>query len=145
MMDALEGASAERVCIIVTAMEPGSLPAAVLRSGRVELWLEMRLPDQEARGAILRSTLSKLPAPIGHADVAIIAATSRRLTGADLKAIVEDGKFLFAYDKTNGMLLRRVEDYFLEAIETVRSNRVRYARRKGLQSMETVSVGFKVE
>jgi transitional endoplasmic reticulum ATPase len=145
MMDGLEGASAERVCIIMTAMEPGSLPAAVLRSGRVELWLEMRLPDQEARAAILRSTLSKLPAPIGDADVAIIAAASRGLTGADLKAIVEDGKLLFAYDKTNGMLLRRVEDYFLEAIETVRANRVRYARRKGLQSMETVSVGFKVE
>ena len=99
--------------------------------------------DQPFRVGILPGRARR--APIGDAEVVIIAAPSRGLTGADLKAIVEDGKLLFAYDKTNGRLLRRVEDYFLEAIETVRANRVRYARRKGLQSMETVSVGFKVE
>lgn len=59
MLDGLEGASAERICVIMTAMEPSNLPAAVLRSGRVELWLEMRLPDEEARFAILCSKLSK--------------------------------------------------------------------------------------
>ena len=145
MMDGLEGASAERVCIIMTAMEPSNLPAAVLRSGRVELWLEMRLPDQEARLAILRASLSKLSASIGDIDVSVIAAASRGLTGADLKAVVEDGKLLFAYDKANGATLRKVEEYFLEAIETVRANRVRYARRKGPQAMEQVRVGFKID
>jgi transitional endoplasmic reticulum ATPase len=145
MMDGLEGASAERVCVIMTAMEPGSLPAAVLRSGRVELWLEMRLPDQEARSAILRGSLAKLSASMGDIEVASLAAASRGLTGADIKAVVEDGKLLFAYDKANALPMRRVEDYFLEAIETVRANRLRYARRKGLQAIETVRVGFKTE
>ncbi len=40
MLDGLESASAERVCVMMTAMDPGSLPPALLRSGRVELWLE---------------------------------------------------------------------------------------------------------
>jgi hypothetical protein len=67
---------------------------------------------------------------MGDIDVALIAAASRGLTGADLKAVVEDGKLLFAFDKVNALPLRKVEDYFLEAIKTVRANRVRYARRK---------------
>ncbi len=117
------------------------LPAAVLRSGRVELWLEMRLPDEEARLAILRAKLAHLPAPFADADVSVIASASSGLTGADLNAVVEDGKLLLAYDKVNGIPLRRVEDYFLEAIETIRANRVRYKRRRG-HSMETVKVGF---
>ena len=121
------------------------MPAAVLRSGRVELWLEMRLPDQDSRSEILRNSLSKLSTSIGEIDIPLIAAASRGLTGADLKAVVEDGKLLFAYDKVNALPLRKVDDYFLEAIKTVRANRVRYARRKGLQSMDTVRVGFKVD
>jgi transitional endoplasmic reticulum ATPase len=145
MMDGLEGASAERVCIIMTAMEPSSMPAAVLRSGRVELWLEMRLPDYESRCEILRGNMPKLSASMGDIDVALIAAASRGLTGADLKAVLEDGKLLFAYDRVNALPPRKAEDYFLEAIKTVRANRVRYARRKGLQSMNGARVGFKID
>ncbi len=145
MMDGLESASAAQVCIILTAMEPSSLPPAVLRSGRVELWLEMRLPDEAARAAILRDKLSKMPSSMGEVDVLKIATASRGLTGADLKAVVEDGKLLYAYDKANGIPLRQIEDYFLEAIETVRANRLRYARRRGLASREATRVGFKVE
>src|SRR5262249_42484907 len=49
VLDGLESASNERVCVMLTAMHPASLPAALLRSGRVELWLETRLPDENAR------------------------------------------------------------------------------------------------
>jgi SpoVK/Ycf46/Vps4 family AAA+-type ATPase len=38
-LDGLESASSGRVCVIITAMEPADLPAAILRSGRIELWL----------------------------------------------------------------------------------------------------------
>jgi transitional endoplasmic reticulum ATPase len=144
MMDGLESASAERVCVIMTAMEPCNLPAAVLRSGRVELWLEMRLPDEEAREVILRSKLSPLPAPLGNTDVAAVASASHGLTGADLKAVVEDGKLLFAYDKAHMTSLRPMEEYFLEAIATVRNNRRNYVRRKPSPVMETLKVGFRM-
>jgi len=65
MLDGLESASAERVCVIMTVMDVSSLPQAILRSGRVELWLETRLPDAEARAAIVREKLLLLPPPIG--------------------------------------------------------------------------------
>src|SRR5207248_6172716 len=52
MLDGLESASAARVCVIMTAMNVSSLPPALVRSGRIELWLETKLPDVEARAAI---------------------------------------------------------------------------------------------
>ena len=142
MLDGLESASVERVCVMMTAMEISSIPPAMLRSGRVELWLETRLPDFEARIAILRARLGKLAEPVRSADTSVLAAASRGLTGADLKAVVEDGKLLFAHDKLKGKELRPIEDYFLDAIRTVRENRRSYNRRKTVRFAESVPFGF---
>jgi SpoVK/Ycf46/Vps4 family AAA+-type ATPase len=145
MLDGLESASAERVCVMMTAMDPGSLPEAVLRSGRIELWLETRLPDEEARAEIVREKLSKLPDPLGSADPQVIAFSSRGLTGADLKAVVEDGKLLFAYDKMTSNPVRAIEDYFLSAIETIRKNRRRYVRKRPTKVADVVKIGFQAD
>ena len=142
MLDGLESASAERVCVMMTAMEVGSIPAAMLRSGRVELWLETRLPDLEARTAILRERLTRVAEPVRGVDTSLLAAASRGLTGADLKAVVEDGKLLFAHDKARGRRLRAIEDYFLDAIATVRANRRSYGRRKAIRLGEPAPFGF---
>ena len=144
MLDGLESASAERVCVIITAMDAHSLPPAILRSGRIELWLETRLPDAGARAAILGERLSK-PPPLATADIGAIAEASHGLTGADLMAVVEDGKLLFAHDKATGEAARPVEEYFLEAIATVRANRRNYTRRRPAQFMEAREYGFIVE
>ncbi len=126
MLDGLESESAARVCVMMTAMDVGSLPPSMVRSGRIELWLETRLPDEEAREVILRDRLRKLPGAIGAADPARLAAQSDGLTGADLKRVVEDGKVLFAYDKARGIDPREAEEYFAAAIGTVRANKRTY-------------------
>lgn len=69
MLDGLESARAGRVCGILTAMEANQLPAALLRSGRVELWLEMRWPDAAHRADILRVHLAGLPEEYGQVDL----------------------------------------------------------------------------
>jgi predicted AAA+ superfamily ATPase len=143
MLDGLESETAGRVCVIMTAMDVGSLPAALVRSGRIELWLETRLPDEEARTAILAEHLGKLAEPLGAADPAELAAEAKGLTGADLKRVVEDGKVLFAYDKVRGLDLRPAEAYFLSAIGTVRANKryyeeaVKRARERRKETVET--------
>jgi len=104
-----------------------ALPPALVRSGRVELWLEMQLPDASARQAILGQHLAGLPARIGIVDAARLAAATEGFTGADLKRLVEDGKSLFAYDKARGDKLKPTTEYFLAAVETVRINKQRYA------------------
>ena len=141
-LDGLESASSSRVCVMMTAMEPADLPIAILRSGRVELWLETRLPDLSARTEIFRDHLAEMPPPLCDVDVARLASASRGATGADLKAILEDGKLLFARDQTTGHHGRAAEGYFLEAIATIRQNRRKYQKRKPAQLTEARSFGF---
>ena len=128
MLDGLESESAGRVCVMMTAMDVGKLPPALVRSGRIELWLETRLPDEAARGDILRDLAAALPPILGTMDTRALAAATDGLTGADLKRLIEDGKILFAYDKAKGRPLHTATEYFLAAVETVRANKERYAR-----------------
>jgi transitional endoplasmic reticulum ATPase len=144
-LDGLESASSGRVCVMITAMAPADLPAAILRSGRIELWLETRLPDKPARAEIFREKLASLPPPLCAADVEILATASRGSSGADLKAIIEDGKLQFAHNRTTGEPLRRAEEYFLDAIATLHRNRRKYQTRRPAQPTETQLYGFKVE
>ena len=145
MLDGLESASAERVCVMMTAMDMNSLPQAMVRSGRIELWLETKLPDETARAAILREKLAKLPSPIGSADVATLANASRGMTGADLKAVVEDAKLLYAQDVVLNAPSRPAVEYYLEAIATVRSNGRRRGRRTSIRPVGTTPFGFGME
>jgi transitional endoplasmic reticulum ATPase len=112
---------------MMTAMDVAHLPPALLRSGRIELWLEVGLPDDAARAEILRPQLDRLPPVIADVDVKRLVAATEGFTGADLKRLIEDGKNLLAYDKVRGLSLHTPTDYFLAAVETVRSNKERYA------------------
>ena len=142
VLDGLENAASSLVCVMMTAMDATSLPAPLLRSGRIELWLETRLPDLHARNAILREKLTDLPPPFTGLDTESIAAATKGLTGADLKNIIEDGKLLFAHAQFTGKPLRPIEDYFLEAVGTVRANRRRSVKPRSRQLVESVPLGF---
>ncbi len=142
MLDGLESASAERVCVMITAMDVASLPQAIVRSGRIELWLETRLPDEVAREEILRARTRGLPEPIGSANWTDLARASKGLTGADLKAVVEDAKLLYAHDVSRGVAVRPASEYYLSAIDTVRANGRRYGRRRQRPMAGEVKIGF---
>jgi len=127
MLDGLESTSAGRVCLMMTAMDVGALPPALVRSGRVELWLETRLPDIQARGAIFSDLCVNLPPAFGTVDIDNLAEATEALTGADLKRVVEDGKLLFAFARTQNARMEPSTTYFLRAVETVRRNKEQYA------------------
>ena len=127
MLDGLESASAGRVCVMLTAMDVANLPPALLRSGRIELWLEMKLPDRAARLAILKHYLTPLPDALAGLDLDRLADEGADCTGADLKRLAEDGKLLLAHDRARGRGLRRPTDYFLDAVAILRANKARYA------------------
>jgi ATPase family protein associated with various cellular activities (AAA) len=127
LLDGLESKSAGRVTVMMTAMDVAGLPPALVRSGRIELWLETRLPDAAARARIVQDHASELPTEMAGIDLAAITEATEGLTGADLKALMEDGKMLFAYDRVKNRPPRPATDYFLAAIETIRANKQRYA------------------
>jgi transitional endoplasmic reticulum ATPase len=130
MLDGLKSASASQVCVMMTAMEVSSLPPALVRSGRIELWLETRLPDQSARETTFRESLSDSPEPIRSADSDRLARASSGLSGADLKSVLEDGKLEFAYSRATQAPECAVEDYFLRAIHTIKNSRRIYGRKR---------------
>ncbi|HLH01342.1 MAG TPA: AAA family ATPase [Bryobacteraceae bacterium] len=131
MMDGLESVSSGQVCVMITAMDTTALPPALLRSGRVELWLYTRLPNEQARAAIFRERLIELPPPVKDADVDLLARKSAGLSGADLKAVIEEGKLLYAHALVKGRPGAPVESFFLRAIQNSLRNRRSYGKRAG--------------
>ncbi|HVS33937.1 MAG TPA: ATP-binding protein [Gemmataceae bacterium] len=131
LLDGLESETAGRVCVMMTVMDVATLPPALVRSGRVELWLQMRLPDEATRTVILGRHLAGLPKTIGAVDAGLLARETDSFTGADLKRLVEDGKALLAYDRARGLQLRPATEYFAEAVQTVRANKQAYAEANG--------------
>ena len=144
MIDGLESESAGRVCVIMTAMDVGRLPPALVRSGRVEVWLEMKLPAPEARTQILSDQLKSLPEELRQHDVSRLVSATEGFTGADLKRLVEDGKAIYVYDKARGAELKSPTDYFMAAVEAVKENKQRYetAQTQALLQPKSPMAGF---
>jgi transitional endoplasmic reticulum ATPase len=127
LLDGLESESVGQVCVIMTAMNVSSLPPALVRSGRIELWLETRLPDEEARTSILMNYVQRLPSFLADLEISRLVTETEGFTGADLKRLMEDGKTLYAYDLVQKKPMRSPTEYFLAAVETVMTNKTRYA------------------
>jgi ATP-dependent 26S proteasome regulatory subunit len=127
MLDGLEGESNKRICVMMTTMDVASVPPALVRSGRIELWLETRLPEREARVEILKEQAKNLPDELRSIDIEFLADSSEGLTGADLRRLIEDGKLLYAYDRARELPISELSSYFEKAIETIRSNKEKYA------------------
>lgn len=127
MLDGLESEEVGQVCVMLTAMDVGNLPPALMRSGRVELWLEMALPDGHARREILRDLASRLPEAFTPLDLTPLVEATEGFTGADLKRLMEDGKLLFGFDRQHGRPMQTPTEYFLAAVMTVLENRARYS------------------
>src|SRR5688572_15398786 len=100
-------------------------PPALIRSGRMELWLEMKLPDPEARTQILTRHVAEMPQELQKLDIAALIAATEGFTGADLKRLLEDGKAIYAYDKSRQVDLKEPTHYFLKAVEGVLENKQR--------------------
>jgi transitional endoplasmic reticulum ATPase len=127
MLDGLESDSAGRICVMMTAMDVAHLPPALVRSGRVELWLEMKLPDPGARTEILSIHLRNLPEELRSIDIGRVIEATEGFTGADLKRMVEDAKAIYAYDKSKKADMQPTTEYFMRAVGSVQQNKQHYA------------------
>jgi AAA+ superfamily predicted ATPase len=126
MLDGLESEGTARVCVMMTAMNLRHLPPALVRSGRVELWLEMKLPDAEARRQILKGHLEGISPDLSRCDLDQVLSATDGFTGADMKRLVADAKGLYAFARATGVEPRQPTEYFLESATGVRENKQRY-------------------
>jgi AAA+ superfamily predicted ATPase len=126
MIDGLESESNAQVTVMLTAMNLGDLPDALVRSGRIELWLEMRLPDSHARRTLLERECSSFPTALCRDITPSVIDATEGLTGADLKACVADAKSLYAEGRKAGHPPKSLEGYLLEAASTIRGYREKH-------------------
>jgi DNA polymerase III delta prime subunit len=81
-------AGAENTFVIAATNRPDLIEPALLRPGRFDQLIYIPLPDREARHEILSAHLRRVP--IGSAvDLAHLAASTRGLSGADLKEVCQ--------------------------------------------------------
>jgi len=117
LLDGMESDTASKVCVMMTAMDAGKIPEALLRSGRVELWLETRLPDLSTRADILRRWMVDDLPQADQVDYAALASRTEGRTPADLRRLVADAKSLYAVDRVRGTAAANASEYLSRAVD----------------------------
>jgi transitional endoplasmic reticulum ATPase len=129
LLDGIESQSASKVCIMLTAMDPAKLPPALLRSGRVELWLETRAPDAATRAAIIARWLPDDMAGRDQVDLTALAEVTEGFTPADLRRLTSDARLFYAADIAANAPLADAQTYLTRAIEDLAALRAQMTHR----------------
>ena len=108
---------------MMTAMNIAAMPGALLRSGRLEVWLETALPDADTRAAIVAGHASRLSDAVSAFDAAAVGAATEGFTPADLRRLVGDVAGYVAYDRHSGTILQTLDAYFAGAVEDLRAQK----------------------
>lgn len=126
-LDGLTEAAGD-VCVIMTAMDIQDMPPPLLRSGRVEVWLETKLPERQDRERILARYTQELPEALRQYDGERIAQITAQFTPADLRRVVSDAKGLLAYDQHRGRPEHDFGQYLAKAALDIRELKNNIAR-----------------
>jgi len=146
MLDGLESQTAGKVAVIMTAMDPNHMPPPLLRSGRVELWLETKLPATGTRAEMIAAHVRSLPAEFRECDTDVIAALTKGFNAADMRRIVGDVKALYAADVIEGRKPGSIDRYFAAAVAAVRRNKQMLSLAEGGKfDFNTASAGGRSE
>ncbi|WP_296615438.1 ATP-binding protein [Sphingomonas sp.] len=135
LLDGVESEAINKVCLMMTAMDARKVPAPILRSGRVELWLETRPPDANVRAAILKRWINPALPGVDDMDYLPVAERAEGFTPADLRRVVADAMAFFAADRLSGRPINEAAGYLVRAIDEIRDSRGRMADNLGDESL----------
>jgi ATP-dependent 26S proteasome regulatory subunit len=122
ILDGVESEEAGKLTVMLTAMDLAHLPPALIRSGRVEVWLEMKLPEAAARRRILEQRIARSVPERADFGIDRLVESTDGFTGADLRRLVEDGKNLWGYALAQGRP-QTPADCFSEAAAEISRNK----------------------
>jgi len=126
LLDGLESKGNQNITVIMTTMQLSSIPDALIRSGRVELWLEMKLPNESARTDILKTYIAEGKLHPSKKELAILVKETDGFTGADLKRLVSDAVNIYGYDVVKKNKLKKPLHYFELALERLKKLRKQF-------------------
>ena len=110
-----------------------NLPPALLRSGRVELWLETKLPGATTRKEIFLHYAKSHLGESSQVDYPELMKLTDGFTPADLRRIVADAKALLLYDELKGRTIRDFGTYVMTAAGNLRHLKVSVAGALGYE------------
>ena len=128
-LDGLENQTGDSISLLIAARNPDRLPGELLASGRLESWLETRLPDPAARGRLFKEQVARLGESLRNVDPHRVLAASDGFSAVEVKSAVDEAKALFAYDRLQNQPPRGGTDYLLAGVAQVTAQ-----RRRGLAS-----------
>ena len=126
LLDGLESKANQNITVIMTTMQLSSIPDALIRSGRVELWLEMKLPNKAARADILNTYLAESKFQPTTKEMDTIIKETDGFTGADLKRLVSDAMNIYGYDIVKKNELQTALHYFEAALKRLKKLRKQF-------------------
>ena len=133
MLDGLESGTIGDVCVMLTAMNVNDLPPALLRSGRVELWLETKLPNAATRKEIFLLYAKDLINESSQVDYPELMKLTDGFTPADLRRIVADAKAILLYDEEKSRTVRDFGAYVMTAAKNLRELKISVAGALGYE------------
>jgi len=125
LLDGMQSGRSSKVCVMMTAMDVRLVPDALLRSGRIELWLETQLPDAATCARVLRA---RIGAALPHSDAVDydrVGELAAGLTPADLRRVAGDAMALYGYDLSKGRKPHTAQVYLEKSLENLREDRRR--------------------
>lgn len=134
-LDGLISETVNNVCVMMTAMNVSDLPAPLLRSGRLDVWLEVKVPDAATRREILLHHARALPEQYREFDGGALAEACEGFTPADLRRLIGDATALLAYDMSKGRPTKSFGHYLASAIDALRTLRATVAQATGQEPL----------
>lgn len=124
-LDGLEDRPGDTVSLVVTAQNPLAIPRELLASGRIDSWLETRLPGPTERGRLFQEQVTRLGESLRNVDPKPILSASEGFSAQDVRTAVEEAKALYAYDRLQNQTPKGGTSYLLEGVTQVAEYRRR--------------------
>jgi len=106
-MDGLKTTAESQVVVVMAAADAKALPKAILRSGRIELWLKLEKPKPRERRTILMKYISEAQQAVAHDQPELlrkpleldeVSTACADFVPSDLRRIVADARCASAAD-----------------------------------------------
>lgn len=118
LLTEMDGVNAlTNVTIVAATNRPDLIDKAIMRPGRLDRIVYVRLPDEKTRAEIFRIKLSKMPVA-DDVDVGTLVQQTEGYSGAEIQAICQEAAMYALEESLSAAVIQW--EHFTKALENVR-------------------------
>lgn len=116
--------SLNNIIFICTTNNMSAIDPAILRSGRIEMLIEIKMPDLDGRKEIFSIHLNKINKLNKKNDIDIdyLASKTNDFSGADIQSVVDIAKMDAIYRNTSDVIIENND--LLKSIESINNQKI---------------------